>query len=332
MFLGLLITVTFFLSPHDTFGSSHTNSHTSFDCELSLPEVGVVFGEQYDPDLGLYYLRARFYDSVSGRFWSADSWEGDENSPLTLHKYLYTEGNPINRVDPSGKFGVVFGGSTISISLGAYLSATAASFVVGKATEAAVSYSIAGDFGYFEWLSSWDLLNLIPGAAFAKISQNVKLAAGALVSRLGNGRLAGKFAVTSSGKSGSEMIAEAFVHAHGSKTLQTGVGSVLLRGGSTNADVGMIHIARRHLLPYWDGTLPRASPHQSFWPLDTTPEKLVKYLGEVAGQVTNVGRNDVVLSNGIEAVVFVRDGLVKTFYPKSGPGVVRYDRVADAIN
>ena len=31
-----------------------------------------------------------------------DSYEGLESDPITLHKYLYAKGNPINRIDPSG--------------------------------------------------------------------------------------------------------------------------------------------------------------------------------------------------------------------------------------
>ncbi|HAV60902.1 MAG TPA: hypothetical protein DCY13_00870, partial [Verrucomicrobiales bacterium] len=59
-------------------------------------------GEQWDADLGLYYLRARFYDPQLGRFWTMDSYEGNQSDPLSLHKYLYAHGNPINRIDPSG--------------------------------------------------------------------------------------------------------------------------------------------------------------------------------------------------------------------------------------
>ncbi len=31
-------------------------------------EIGLYRGEQYDPDLGLYYLRARYYNPLTGRF------------------------------------------------------------------------------------------------------------------------------------------------------------------------------------------------------------------------------------------------------------------------
>ena len=49
-------------------------------------------GEQYDPDLGLYYLRARYMNPVTGRFMSRDPEEGTPLIPATLHKYLYTGG------------------------------------------------------------------------------------------------------------------------------------------------------------------------------------------------------------------------------------------------
>jgi RHS repeat-associated protein len=59
-------------------------------------------GEQYDSNLGDYYLRARYYNADSGRFTRRDDFEGGLGVPLTLHKYIYAGGNPVNGVDPSG--------------------------------------------------------------------------------------------------------------------------------------------------------------------------------------------------------------------------------------
>jgi RHS repeat-associated protein len=59
-------------------------------------------GEQFDAALGDYYLRQRFYDTNSGRFGRMDTWEGIQTSPLTQQKYIYTQADPINGVDPSG--------------------------------------------------------------------------------------------------------------------------------------------------------------------------------------------------------------------------------------
>ena len=58
--------------------------------------------EQFDEDLDQYYLRQRYYDTKIGRFARRDSWEGSINDPVSLHKYLYANGNPVNRIDPSG--------------------------------------------------------------------------------------------------------------------------------------------------------------------------------------------------------------------------------------
>jgi len=59
-------------------------------------------GESLDTDLNLYFLRARYMDVRTGRFHTADTFEGFEDQPMSLHRYLYVAGDPINRVDPSG--------------------------------------------------------------------------------------------------------------------------------------------------------------------------------------------------------------------------------------
>ena len=59
-------------------------------------------GEQWDSDLGMYFLRARYLNTNTGRFHTQDSYEGRNGEPLTLHKYLYAHGNPAMFTDPSG--------------------------------------------------------------------------------------------------------------------------------------------------------------------------------------------------------------------------------------
>jgi len=51
---------------------------------------------------GLVHLRARDYASQLGRFTSRDTWEGDENQPISNNKWGYSYSNPINLTDPSG--------------------------------------------------------------------------------------------------------------------------------------------------------------------------------------------------------------------------------------
>jgi RHS repeat-associated protein len=50
---------------YDAFGNSLTVSGTT-------PNNYLYRGEQFDPDLGLYYLRARYYNPATGRFMSRD--------------------------------------------------------------------------------------------------------------------------------------------------------------------------------------------------------------------------------------------------------------------
>ena len=59
-------------------------------------------GEQFDTDLGMYYLRARYLNTQTGRFHNMDTYEGRTGEPQTLHKYLYAHSNPVSNIDPSG--------------------------------------------------------------------------------------------------------------------------------------------------------------------------------------------------------------------------------------
>ena len=81
---------------YDAFGNQI--SHTG-----STPNNYLYRGEQWDSDLGLYYLRARFYNPMTDRFVSRDPDDGDLTDPATLHKYLYASGDPVNLKDPTGR-------------------------------------------------------------------------------------------------------------------------------------------------------------------------------------------------------------------------------------
>jgi RHS repeat-associated protein len=61
-------------------------------------------GEQTDVDTGLVYLRARWYDSATGRFTTRDPFRGFAVFPQTQHLYVYVGNNPVNLTDPSGRF------------------------------------------------------------------------------------------------------------------------------------------------------------------------------------------------------------------------------------
>ncbi|HEY2116916.1 MAG TPA: RHS repeat-associated core domain-containing protein, partial [Candidatus Angelobacter sp.] len=80
---------------YDAFGNLLSQTGTT-------PNNYLFASEQFDPVLGIYYNRARYYDQRQGRFWTMDTYEGDPQSSLSLHKYLYASANPVNRIDPTG--------------------------------------------------------------------------------------------------------------------------------------------------------------------------------------------------------------------------------------
>jgi hypothetical protein len=47
-------------------------------------------------------LRARYYNSVSGRFATSDTFGGLISDPGSLHRYLFVKNDPVSLVDPSG--------------------------------------------------------------------------------------------------------------------------------------------------------------------------------------------------------------------------------------
>lgn len=70
---------------------------------VETEECSIRFSEEYfDSEGGLYYLRARYYDSHLGRFISEDSYSGKVNNPLSLNRYTYCHNDPINFTDPTG--------------------------------------------------------------------------------------------------------------------------------------------------------------------------------------------------------------------------------------
>ena len=84
-----------------------TYSYDAFGVLLSStgssPNVYLYAGEQLDPNVGFYYLRARYYNPVQGRFITTDPEEGNIFDPVSLHRYLYANANPVNNRDPSGR-------------------------------------------------------------------------------------------------------------------------------------------------------------------------------------------------------------------------------------
>jgi RHS repeat-associated protein len=81
---------------YDAFGNQISHTGTT-------PNAYLYRGERYDADLGLYYLRARWYNPATGRFMTRDPYQGSIYDPASLHRYNYARANPANFIDPSGR-------------------------------------------------------------------------------------------------------------------------------------------------------------------------------------------------------------------------------------
>ena len=98
-------------------------------------------GRKMDTTIGWYCLGARFYDPEIGRFMSEDPVLGSLSSPLTLNRYSYCAGDPINRADPNGRF---FG---LNILVGALIGGIVAAAVALYNGEDVWSAAIGGAIG-----------------------------------------------------------------------------------------------------------------------------------------------------------------------------------------
>ena len=129
--------------------SAVTDTYTQDAFGISIAKTGTTLndyrytGQQWDGDLGMYYLRARYYKPDTGRFWTMDSFEGAGGEPLSLHKYLYSRGNPANMGDPSGHDGE-FASALTAVSIAVNLSSAYHNIRQGSYAWAAVDILSAG--------------------------------------------------------------------------------------------------------------------------------------------------------------------------------------------
>lgn len=55
---------------------------------------------------GVAAVQARWMNTGTGRFYTMDTFAGNNDQPMSLHKYLYCNDNPLNGIDPAGNITV----------------------------------------------------------------------------------------------------------------------------------------------------------------------------------------------------------------------------------
>lgn len=71
-------------------------------------------GHVNDPDIGLVYMQARYYDPIVGRFLSMDPVALNGRNFFGFNRYAYGNNNPVMNIDPDGRYTCSQAGKTVS--------------------------------------------------------------------------------------------------------------------------------------------------------------------------------------------------------------------------
>jgi len=90
-----------------TYEEHHPFGTTSFQAGRSAAELSLkryrYTSKERDEESGFYYYGARYYAPWLGWWVSCDDLQGDIRSPMSLHRYVYAQGNPVIYIDPDGR-------------------------------------------------------------------------------------------------------------------------------------------------------------------------------------------------------------------------------------
>jgi RHS repeat-associated protein len=123
----------------DAFGNLLSQAGTT-------PNGYLYNGQPIDPNVGFYYLRARYYDPATARFTSTDPFLGNVFDPPSLHPYTYGHNDPVNKMDPTGEAPFSLGSIAITSSLVGVVAGLAVgipTFAITKSLDVAVGAGAA---------------------------------------------------------------------------------------------------------------------------------------------------------------------------------------------
>ncbi|MDY2889244.1 MAG: RHS repeat-associated core domain-containing protein [Candidatus Caccosoma sp.] len=89
---------------YDDWGVPTISANTEIGQILSDLNPFMYKGYFYDKELGLYYLKTRYYDPDLGRFINADNDVGSVGVTMGMNLYSYCKCNPINYADENGNW------------------------------------------------------------------------------------------------------------------------------------------------------------------------------------------------------------------------------------
>ena len=90
---------------YDAWGDKTTTVHNSSGSNSYAQYNAITYrGYYYDAETCLYYLQARYYDPIIGRFINADSFVSTGQGLIGSNMYVYCGNNPVVRKDDCGKF------------------------------------------------------------------------------------------------------------------------------------------------------------------------------------------------------------------------------------
>ena len=90
---------------YDAWGNTVSVTDTSEDNWSTLNPFRYR-GYYFDTETGLYYVLSRYYNPEIGRWINADNMIITSSDLMGLNLFAYCSNNPVNRVDPSGQFGI----------------------------------------------------------------------------------------------------------------------------------------------------------------------------------------------------------------------------------
>ena len=275
---------------YEAFGS--LRSHAGTD-----PQGFLFAGEWLDPNVGWYYLRARWMDQQTGRFTSMDPFLGSIFEPPTLHRYLYAYQNPVSFTDPLGLFGSADIGVTLSII------SNVVSFAAGELVDHLI------ETGTRTVLSSFGIENEL---AVIATTLGIGLLA-AVITRKPNGNITGAWRNTRNLLRLKRVLGSG-IH----RTLPSGK-KISLEWGS--AQSGLDHILSGHVPKFWDG----ANPGKTAFPPNTTAGDVVRWIDEAIlelGDEIRPGLTKQLDLNGMWVEIRFTEKLkVGTFFPLDGPSM-----------